>query len=112
MKIEIKGNSQLTNSQFGDKNTMYVINEGKMLSESDWKELGKYLEEKIVKMPTNTRESQFVNQTLEIVQDKDERKLKNFIKENKDSFCTNVLSGMVVSGTEKVLEVIIGILLA
>lgn len=112
MKIEIKGNSKLIGSQFGDKNTLYVMNEGKILSESDWKELEKYLEKKTAKIPTNTRESQFVNQALHIVQDKDERKLKNFIKENKDSFYTNILSGIAVSGVEKVLEVIVGILLA
>ena len=111
MKIEITGNSKLNNSQFGDKNTMYVINEEKTLSDADWEKLEKYLEKKNAQTPINTKESQFVNQALQIVQDKDEKKFKNFIKENKDSFLTNVLSGMVVSSGEKVLEVIFGLLL-
>lgn len=111
MKIKITGHSQLVNSQFGDNNTMYALNEGKALSELDWEKIEKYLEKRIAQTPQNTRESQFMNQALHIVQDKDEGKFKNFIKENKDSFYVNVLSGMVVSGAEKVLEVIFGLLL-
>lgn len=88
------------NAQFGNGNIMINTKECavNVLREEQWNELENFL--KLRADETKTLQSIYAmtNEALEYAKKKDESGLKGFIKRNKESFFTNVLSDVVSSG--------------
>ena len=88
------------NVQVGNGNLMINTKECavNILNEEQWIELENFL--KLRADETKTLQSIYTmtNEALEYVKKKDERGLKGYIKRNKESFFTNVLSDVVSTG--------------
>ena len=88
------------NTQFGNGNIMINTKEyaANVLQEKAWRELESFLKLRVDEVKAIKDISLVASEALEYVKKKDERGLKGFIKRNKESFFTNVLSDVVSSG--------------
>ena len=88
------------NTQFGNGNIMINAKEyaAKVLQEKEWRELETFLKLRVDEVKAIQDISLVASEALEYVKTKDERGLKGFIKRNRESFFTNVLSDAVSSG--------------
>lgn len=74
------------------------------MSEKDWKELKGILRERSYDTFLDEKQEKLINEAEKIVSEKNEGKLKTFINQNKDSFFTDILSGLATSGLLAILR--------
>lgn len=87
-------------SQFGDGSLMINTKEhtSNVLQKEEWEELEAFLELRAKEVKEREHISFITSKALEYVKKKDENGLNGFIKRNKETFFTNVLSDVVSSG--------------
>lgn len=100
MQVNFGDGVSIGNMQVGDNNTMnaQTVNSQRLLGESDWSELGNFLERRLAESTEKDVYKPMIENTLSYVNHRDENGLKGFIKRNKESFFTNVMSDVASSG--------------
>lgn len=98
MQINFENNSSIRNFQIGNNNTMYVERDKALLQDNDWMELQQFIDKRLDELVPGEKAYIVAQNTREYIENKDESGLKGFIRKNKDTFFTNVLSDLASSG--------------
>lgn len=98
MQINFGENIKIGNAQFGNNNTMNIMDNDAVLQDRNWEELQQFLDERLRHLMPTENAYKVASEAMEYTKAKDETGLKGFIKRNKETFFTNVLSDIASSG--------------
>jgi len=98
LQINFGENTKIGNAQFGDNNTMRVMDNGAVLQNKNWEELQQLLNEKLEYFTPTENAYTVTKEAMKYTQKRDEAGLKGFIRRNKETFFTSVLSDIASSG--------------
>ena len=89
------------NIQIGNNNNMYnntYESKSEILQEKHWEELESFLDKRLKELKYDSENYKIAKESLEYSKQRNEKGLREFIKSNKETFVTNVLSDAASSG--------------
>ncbi len=98
MQINFGENVKIGNAQFGNNNTMNIVDNGAVLQNENWEELQQILDKRLRHFIPTENAYTVTKEAMKYTQKRDEAGLKGFIKRNKETFFTSVLSDIASSG--------------
>lgn len=104
MQVNFNGNNKISNSTFGDHNTIYHVVSQENVNEIPWDELQTVLERGRSIPAYGAEQKKLIEEALNFVNKRDEKGIKGFIKKNKDEFFVNILSELATSGLFSILQ--------
>ena len=101
MQVEKVGNVVYADNFYNNVDKQ-IMNEG--MTGNDWKQILGAMKELKYDGGLDERKRRSIQEVEEIADERNEGKLKSFIQRNKDSFITDVLSGLAIAGLNAFLK--------